>query len=198
MRKVLLIVSLASLALFILCLGGEGSLIAESEHEKIPIKKKEVLNNASGLPLHQYYQKHLTPYLNGLRSKTNGPALKYVQEKEASATISTGSLLGGNAETASQRTALSREEHNNINAENNTEEKTFISLHKSEAVGRAVINKNFPKEFKSEYDTELLVGYKITPLVDILFGKVQKLERSQDRPWEMHDDGWTLKLQKNF
>jgi hypothetical protein len=71
-------------------------------------------------------------------------------------------------------------------------------LNKIDSVGLDEINKSFPKDFRKEYIAELALGIKLSPLVDLTFGKVQKFERSEGTPWGAHDDGWRIRLKKDF
>ncbi len=193
-RKSLLILLIA---FFGTCIVSGSLSAAGPTPEKPQVAIQESGKNGKELPLYQYYQRYLTPYLAGLQTKTKGGSTEPERNPGTLTALSSGSLVSGkskNQETGASQNALSPEQK----TAEGINDKAFITLNKSESVGLAEMNKSFPKEFKKEYNTEFLVGYKVSPLVDILFGKAQKIERSQDSPWGVHDDGWRLKLQKTF
>ena len=69
-------------------------------------------------------------------------------------------------------------------------------------VGLARINKINIMELKkisqNEYRLELHVGYDVTSLGTILFGRSMQLEREEDALLKLHDDGWRLQFLKRF
>ena len=79
-----------------------------------------------------------------------------------------------------------------------TRETTYVTLNKIDSVGLDAINKSFPKDYRKEYIAELALGIKLSPMTDLTFGKVQKFERSEGTPWEARDNGWAIRLKKDF
>jgi hypothetical protein len=79
-----------------------------------------------------------------------------------------------------------------------SKETAYVALNKIDSVGLEAINKSFPKDYRKEYIAELALGIKLSPMVDLTFGKVQKFERSEGTPWEARDDGWRIRLKKDF
>ena len=49
-----------------------------------------------------------------------------------------------------------------------------------------------------EYRAELMIGYRVTSLGSILFGKGMEVERPGDTSLKLLDDGWRLKFVKKF
>jgi hypothetical protein len=77
-------------------------------------------------------------------------------------------------------------------------ETAYVTLNKIDSVGLDAINKSFPKDYRKEYIAELALGIKLSPMTDLTFGKVQKFERSEGTPWEARDNGWAIRLKKDF
>ncbi len=76
--------------------------------------------------------------------------------------------------------------------------RTYFSLSRVDSIGLSEMNKSFPQLYKKEYIAELALGIKLSPLLDLSLGKVQKFERPEGSPWEAHDDGWRIRLKKDF
>ena len=87
---------------------------------------------------------------------------------------------------------------NNGQKTEKTDDRTYLSLFRMDSIGRDEINRALPSEYRREYVAELALGLKLAPTVDLSFGKAQRFERSENSPWASHDDGWRLRLQKNF
>lgn len=54
------------------------------------------------------------------------------------------------------------------------------------------------KMYADEYKAELMVGYSVTNLCSVLFGKGMQLDRPGDTSLKVQDDGWRLKFIKKF
>jgi hypothetical protein len=193
-RRILLILSLT---LFVACPVASGLHGAEPADMKSPAKFTGTGQKGAEMSLHQYYQQYLNPYLAGLQVKGRSTDLERNSGVAAKASSGAGGLPSGKAKSPDGETRQDTPSTEQKTGRDG-DEKTFVTLNKNDSIGLAEINKRFPHEFRKEYEAELLVGYRVSPLVDILFGKAQKFERSQDSPWGMHDSGWRLKLQKNF
>ncbi len=51
---------------------------------------------------------------------------------------------------------------------------------------------------QNEYRAEFMIGYSVSSLGSILFGRAMQLERPADATLKLQDDGWRLKLLKRF
>jgi hypothetical protein len=180
---------------FVVCLISGLVFAVDPSEEKPEIPTKEKSANMKEVSLYQYYQTHLLPYLTGPKSKTKG---KYAESENKGGTPSSASLLLNRKKTDEAGVSPNGSPTEQKSKGEDGQETTFITLHKGESIGLAEINKSFPREVLKEYKAEVLLGYKVSPLVEILFGKVQKIESSQYSPWGIHDDGWRLKLKKDF
>lgn len=144
--------------------------------------------------LYLYYQRHLNPYFS----------------KNQSRTADRNKGTGSKASLASNPTFVQSQGSKDINLpaaekeapseakKEDSADKPYITLNRLDSIGLDELNKTFPQAYRKEYLAELALGFKLTPLVDLSVGKVQKFERSGDSPWGAHDDGWRIRLQKNF
>jgi len=143
--------------------------------------------------LYQYYQTHLLPYLTGTQTKGG-----YAEPVNKGVTSPSASLMLNRKKVDETAASPNGSPPGQKSEGGDGEEKTFITLNRAESIGLAEINRSLPREAWKEYKAEFLLGYKVSPLVEILFGKAQKIESSQYSPWGIRDDGWRLKLKKDF
>ena len=140
--------------------------------------------------LYLYYQQHLKPYFANSSVKPSDNKYKEPEQKAAPQPVTpTGSLVLSRSKTDDASPDKSKEA---------SEATSYVTLNRIDSVGLEAMNKSFPKEFRKEYIAELALGIKLSPMVDLTFGKVQKFERSESTPWESRDDGWRLRLKKDF
>lgn len=147
--------------------------------------------------LYLYYRNHLSPYFSGSQVKKGPPAKESNQGGMFVAPPSSGTLLSlsqPKPRDGAEDKGMVREQK----GDNGNEEKAYVTLNKQDAVGLGELNKLFPKENRKEYDTELSLGFKLTPMLDLQIGKAQKFERSEHTPWETRDQGWRIRLKKEF
>jgi len=197
MRKPALLFLLVYL---VVCLISGFGFSAEPSDESSRIEK----SNASAKPakgeketsLYLYYQKYLSPYFSGSQAKKGAPYKEPDQRGMLTASPSSGTLLSSKARTADG--TVTKDGSQEQKSENGGEDKTYISLNKLDSVGLSELNKTFPRDNRKEYVTELSLGFKLTPMMDLLIGRAQKFERSENTPWESKNDGWRIRLQKEF
>lgn len=144
--------------------------------------------------LYLYYQKHLNPYISALRQQkaqdsVAGPEQKAMQSAPESI-LSTKKKpdTGEDGQGASYHGKKTEK----------TDDKAYISLYRTDSIGREEINKALPSTYGREYVAELALGLKLAPSLDLFLGKAQKFERTENTPWGSHDDGWRIRLQTNF
>ena len=173
-------------------------IAADAAEEKPQSAKVEAGAKEKETSLYLYYQKYLNPYLN--KGKTKGSDKDKITEPK-------GTLVSNPSPPASV-VVLNRTKPPGSSAvqdgssseakEIESEEKSYIALNKLDSIGLDAINRTFPQEYRKEYLAELALGFKLSPFLDLSVGKVQRFERSGESPWGAHDDGWRIRLQKNF
>lgn len=78
--------------------------------------------------------------------------------------------------------------------DNGGNDNRFIGLARIDRLGLMESNKTSP----NEYGAELMIGYKVTSLWSVLFGKGMQLESPGDTSIRYQDDGWRFKFVKKF
>ena len=78
--------------------------------------------------------------------------------------------------------------------DNGGNDSRYIGLARIDRLG--VMESN--KTLSSEYGAELMIGYKVTSLWSVLFGKGMQLESPGDTSVRFQDDGWRFKFVKKF
>ncbi len=78
--------------------------------------------------------------------------------------------------------------------DNGGNENPYIGLARIDRLDLMQINRTSP----NEYGAEFMIGYKVTSLASILFGKGLQLESPGDTSIRFQDDGWRFKFVKKF
>ena len=78
--------------------------------------------------------------------------------------------------------------------DNGGNDSRYIGLARIDRLG--VMESN--KTLSNEYGAELMIGYKVTSLWSVLFGKGMQLESPGDTSVRFQDDGWRFKFVKKF
>ena len=78
--------------------------------------------------------------------------------------------------------------------DNGGNDSRYIGLARIDRLG--VMESN--KSLSNEYGAELMIGYKVTSLWSVLFGKGMQLESPGDTSVHFQDDGWRFKFVKKF
>lgn len=81
-----------------------------------------------------------------------------------------------------------------IKKDDETKDKALVSLGKAEKFEITEIKPVAPKEYKAEF----LIGYRLTPIGEILLGKRMVFEKKDDAFFEHRDDGWKIKFKTSF
>jgi hypothetical protein len=183
MKKMMFLLSCVYVAL---CFLPALSLAAETNEGKSESATVEPGKKEKETSLYLYYQKYLNPYLNKNRTKTEDRS-RATEQKGSLASNPSTSPLSDKSKTNDSRAV-----------QNEAPDRPYVTLNRLDSIGLDAVNKTFPQAYRKEYLAELALGVKLSPLVDLSVGKVQKFERSGDSPWGAHDDGWRLRLQKNF
>jgi len=164
-------------------------LTAEVSDQKPRTAASAVAKPQKDDSLYLYYQQYLKPYFSKSLTRTED-GYKDPDQKAPPAPVSpTGSLVLSRSKPADAEADKDKE---------GSRETAYVTLNRIDSVGLEAINKTFPKDFRKEYIAELALGIKLSPMLDLTFGKVQKFERSEGTPWESRDDGWRLRLKKDF
>ncbi|HEY3276096.1 MAG TPA: hypothetical protein VGJ94_05710 [Syntrophorhabdaceae bacterium] len=144
--------------------------------------------------LYLYYQRYLNPYFSKSQPRT---ADRSKGTESKASLVSNPTFLPAHGSKDVNLPAAEKEAPSEAKKEDSAD-KPYIMLNRLDSIGLDELNKSFPQAYRKEYLAELALGFKLTPLVDLSVGKVQKFERSGDSPWGAHDDGWRIRLQKNF
>ena len=171
------------------CLFAASGLTAEVSDQKPQTAASATAKTQKDTSLYLYYQQHLKPYFANPPARTEDRYKEPGQKAAPSQAAPTGSLVLGRSKTGDAGADKDKEA---------SRETTYVTLNRLDSVGLEAINKTFPKDFRKEYIAELALGIKLSPLLDLTFGKVQKFERSEGTPWETRDDGWRIRLKKDF
>lgn len=172
-----------------MCLFAVSGFTADAPDQKPQTSAPAAGKTVKDTSLYLYYQQYLKPYFGNSSTKTGDRSKEADQKTASTSATPSGSLVLSRSKPADTASGKQSAE---------PEEKAYVTLNKIDSVGLDEINRTFPKDFRKEYIAELALGIKLSPLMDLSFGKVQKLERSEGTPWGMHDDGFRIRLKKDF
>jgi hypothetical protein len=185
-------------------MSASSGLAGEVSEKKPAASVTETGKGEKDTSLYLYYQKYLSPYLGNPRTTATERYKEPGQKGVPASQAPSGKLLS-NRSKLNEAGAGSEETASGQKDPAQAQEKTYFSLNKLDSVGLEEINRSFPGAYRKEYLAELAFGIKLSPLLDLSFGKVQKFERyggsaagNHDESWKIKDDGWRLRLQKNF
>jgi|WetSurMetagenome_2_1015567.scaffolds.fasta_scaffold383149_1 hypothetical protein len=192
MRKMIFLLSCACVAL---CFFPNFGFAAEGNEGKYEGSAMDSGQKEKETSLYLYYQKYLNPYLNKSRAKV-GDKNGVGGGRGSLVSNPTAVLPSNRAKTDDSR--IVRDEAASVEKKDASEERPYVTLNRLDSIGLDAVNKTFPQVYRKEYLAELALGVKLSPLVGLSVGKVQKFERAGDSPWGAHDEGWRIRLQKNF
>ncbi|MDR2018942.1 MAG: hypothetical protein LBQ00_08800 [Syntrophobacterales bacterium] len=172
------------------CLFAGAGFSAEAPEQKqrtADITKKTKTDTS----LYSYYQKHLKPYFQSSRPKEE----EICNKEPSESTTSSGTPMGS---LTLSRSKVNGADSDSAQQEADAEQTTYLTLNRIDSIGLDAINKTFANHYRKEYIAELALGVRLPRHTNLTFGKVQKFERYEDTPWETHDNGWMIRLKKDF
>lgn len=81
-----------------------------------------------------------------------------------------------------------------IKKDDETKDRALVSLGRADKVDITIIKQVEPKEYKAEF----LIGYRLTPLGEILLGKQMIFEKKEDASFVYKDNGWKIRFKTSF
>ncbi len=78
--------------------------------------------------------------------------------------------------------------------ENGEHDSPYIGLARIDRLDVMQCNRTSP----NEYGAEFMVGFKVTSLASLLFGKGMQMQSPGDTSVKLQDDGWRFKFVKKF
>ena len=176
---------------FLLCFFAHPGFTQGTAEGQNPEATEEIKQSEKDTSLHTYYQKYLSPFLNTSQTKSGDK----LSVGGVPGPTSSGGLLSNDFLSVNTGKGQSG---STPGAKKEVGGRTYFSLSRVDSIGLSEMNKSFPQLYKKEYIAELALGIKLSPLLDLSFGKVQKFERPEGSPWEARDDGWRIRLKKDF